>query len=192
MRLFFAIVLASLGAFAQTVEAPGNPASGPATDQQILDIFTGMSRHAARIEPMLRELKPADWVAKGAPDAYVNQWNSELTEVMGIQSDMAILLQHPDRMSDAMKALFRVEKSHQLLGSLMGGLRRYQNPALADLIESVAAEDHGDIERLQQYLLDLAGTREQQFEVVDREAQRCRGMLSRQPAEPSRPVRKTQ
>ena len=86
-------------------------------------------------------------------------------------------------------AVHRVEAAHQLLGSLMGGLRRYQNPALADLIESVAAEDHSDVERLQQYLLDLDGAKEQQFEVVDREAQRCRGMLSRQPAE--RPVRKT-
>ena len=188
MRLLTAILLSSLllssgAAFAQS----GDP------DPQILDIFNGMSRHAARIEPMLRQLKPADWVAKGAPDAYVAQLSSALIEVQGIQTDMASLVQHPDRMTDAMKALFRVESSHQLLGSLMGGLRRYQNPALADLIESVAAEDQSDIERLQQYLLDLAGTKEQQFEVVDKEAQRCRGTLSRQPAgqSPGQPVRKT-
>ncbi len=187
MRVLFAILLTSLGAFAQNADAP----AAVTTDQQILDIFNGMSRDAARIEPMLRQLKPAEWVAKGAPDAYVSQWNSALIEVQGIQSDMSSLIQHPDHMTYAMKAIFRVEASHQLLGSLMGGLRRYQNPALADLFESVAAEDHSDVERLQQYLLDLAGTKEQQFEVVDREAQRCRGMLSRQPAEPSRPVRKT-
>ncbi len=90
MRLIFAILLTSTlltcrGAFAQTAETP---AAGT-IDQQILDIFNGMSRHAARIEPMLRQLKPADWVAKGAPDAYVNQWNSALIEVQGIQSDMS-------------------------------------------------------------------------------------------------------
>jgi hypothetical protein len=192
MRLLFAIILGSLALSAQTVGPPGPVSTNQqTTDQQILDIYTGMSRHAARIEPMLRQLKPTDWVAKGAPDAYVGQWNSALIEIEGIQSDMSALIQHPDHMTDAMKALFRVEASHQILGSLMAGLRRYQNPALADLIESVAAEDHSDIERLQQYLLDLAGTKEQQFEVVDREAQRCRGILSRQPAEPSRPVRKT-
>ena len=87
MRLLFALLLSSLGAFAQTVEAPGSSA----TDQQILDIFNSMSRHAARIEPMLRQLKPADWVAKGAPDAYMGQWNSVLIEIQGIQSDMALL-----------------------------------------------------------------------------------------------------
>ncbi|HWE53069.1 MAG TPA: hypothetical protein VG273_24975 [Bryobacteraceae bacterium] len=188
MRLFFAILLTSFTALAQTPAAPESAATG----QQILDIFNGMSRHAARVEPMLRQLKPAEWVAKGAPDAYVAQLNSALIEVEGIQTDMSALIQHPDRMSDAMKALFRVEAAHRLLGSLMGGVRRYQNPALAELIESVDAEDHGDVERLQQYLLELAGAKEQQFEVVDREAQRCRGMLLRQLAEPSRPVRKTQ
>ena len=182
MRLIIATLFTCLAAFAQTPPATADP--------QVLEIFNGMSRHAARIETMLRQINPADWVAKGAPDAYVNQWNSELTQIQGIQNDMALLVQHPERMTDAMKAIFRVEASHQLLVSLMGGLRRYQNPALADLIDSVAAEDHGDIERLEQYVLELAGTREQQFEIVDKEAQRCRGMLSRQP-DPARPVRKT-
>jgi hypothetical protein len=191
MRLLIAILLSSLAGLGQTTGPATTPAANPVTDQQILDIFNGMSRHAARIEPMLRQLKPSDWVAKGAPEAYVNQLASALIEIQGIQTDMSSLTQHPDQISDGMKALFRVESSHQLLGSLMGGLRRYQNPALADLIESVAAEDHSDIEKLQQYLLDLAGAKEQQLEVVDKEAQRCRGMLSRQPADPARPVRKT-
>jgi hypothetical protein len=191
MRLLIAILLSSLAGLGQTTGPATTPTASPATDQQILDIFNGMSRHAARIEPMLRQLKPSDWVAKGAPEAYVNQLASALIEIQGIQTDMSSLTQHPDQMSDGMKALFRVESSHQLLGSLMGGLRRYQNPALADLIESVAAEDHSDIEKLQQYLLDLAGAKEQQLEVVDKEAQRCRGVLSRQPADPAHPVRKT-
>jgi hypothetical protein len=188
MRPLISILLSLFAAIAQNSFAQ---TSASAADPQTLEIFDGMSKHAARIEPMLRQLKPAEWVAKGAPDAYVAQWNSALVEIQGIQTDMSSLLQHPDHMVDAMKALFRVESSHQLLGSLMGGLRRYQNPALADLIESVAAEDHRDIERLQAYLLDLAGTKEQQFELVDKEAQRCRGMLSRQPADSARPVRKT-
>jgi hypothetical protein len=178
MRLFIAALLCSVPALAQTIDA------------QVLDIFNSMSRHAARIEPMLKQLQPADWVAKGAPDAYVAQWNSALVEIQAVQNDMASLVQHPDHMTEGMKALFRVESSHQILSSLMGGVRRYQNPALADLIESVAAEDHSDIERLERYLLDLAGAKEQQLEVVDQEAQRCRGILSRQP-DPARPGKKT-
>ena len=64
----------------------------------------------------------------------------------------------------------------------MAGLRRYQNPALADLIVSVAAEDQADLEQLQNYILDLANQKDQEYLVVDREAQRCRATISREPA----------
>lgn len=191
MRCFHLVWMSvvSLG----SVVAQQPPAGAPLpTDQEIAAIFNGISQHAARIEPMLEQLRPNEWVAKGAPDTYVAQWNSTRAQIRAVQSDMSALAQHPDRMTDCMKALFRVEASHQVLGSLMGGLRRYQNPALADLIESVAAEDRGDLERFQQYLLTLAGEKEQQFTVVDREAQRCRATLSRQPAEPARPGRRSQ
>jgi uncharacterized protein HemY len=67
----------------------------------------------------------------------------------------------------------------------MGAVRRYQNPALADLIEAVAAEDQGDIDRMQQYLVELAAEKERQLDVVNTEAQRCRGLLSQQPAKPA-------
>jgi hypothetical protein len=187
----FGVLCASF-IYAETAFAQQPPAAAPLlTDQQIVSIFNAISQHAARIEPMLQQLRPNEWVAKGAPDTYVAQWNSTVGQFRGIQSDMSQLAQHPDRMTECMKALFRVQASHQVLGSLLGGLRRYQNPALADLIESVSAEDRGDVDRLQQYILDLAGEKEQQFTVVDREAQRCRATLSRQP-EPVRPGRRSQ
>jgi hypothetical protein len=180
---FWTAVGCAGAAFAQQV---------PQADQQVVSIFNGISQYAAKVEPMLEQLHPNDWVAKGAPDTYVAQLTSTLEQFRAIQNDMSGLAQHPDRMTDCMKALFRVEASQQTLRSLMGGLRRYQNPALADLIESVAAEDRSDIVRLQQYVLDLAGEKEQQFTVVDREAQRCRSNLSRQPAEPVRTTRRPQ
>jgi len=71
-------------------------------------------------------------------------------------------------------------------------LRKYQNPALADLISAVAAEDQTYQDRLQYYLIQLASDREAQFksqyDLVDKEAQRCRGMLSKQPP-PATPAR---
>ena len=68
----------------------------------------------------------------------------------------------------------------------MGGLRKYQNPALADLIQSVALEDQEDLGKLQEYILELANRKEQEFLVVDHEAQRCRGVIAHEPA----PIRK--
>jgi hypothetical protein len=158
-------------------------------DPQVVAIFTGISQHAARLEPMLQQLRPNDWVAKGAPDTYVKQWNSVIEQVNAIQTDMLALAQNPEQMTECMKALFRVQASRQTLDSLMGGLRRYQNPALAELIESVSAEDQANIDRLEQYVLQLATDKDLQFAVVDREAQRCRATLSQQPAAPPKAKR---
>jgi len=103
-------------------------------------------------------------------------------QLHAIETDMTNLTQHPSQMSDCIKALFRAQAFHEMLGSLLGGVRRYQNPALADLIEAVAAEDRADLDRLENWVLQLAGEKEAQFNVVDREAQRCRATLSSEPA----------
>ncbi len=152
------------------------------TDPRILAVFSGISQHAASLQPMVEQLRPNDWIAKGASETYAAQWTATQQGIAAIQSDMEALGQHPDRIPDILKALFRIQAVHQLLDSLLGGLRKYQNPALADLIESVAAGDHADLERLEQYILQLASDREAQFAVMDKEAQRCRATLSRQPA----------
>jgi hypothetical protein len=114
-----------------------------------------------------------------------------------VQSDMSALAQGirnqtPERLTESMKALFRMQSAQVVLGSLMGGVRKYQNPALGDVIESVAAEATGDIDRLEKHLVELADEKEQQYTVVDHEAQRCRATLSRQPAAPAGTNRKSQ
>jgi hypothetical protein len=105
---------------------------------------------------------------------------------------MNAMAQHPAHLTEAMKALFRLQGTQRLLDSLMGGARKYQNPALADLIESVASENTADIDKVQKYLVQTAEDQEQQFTIVDHEAQRCRASLSRQPAPAARSSRKTQ
>jgi hypothetical protein len=162
----------------------------PAGDAQIAAVFSRISQHTARLDPMLQQVRAAEWVAKGAPETYTAQLNSSRQQIQAIQTDMASLAQHPDRMQDCMRALFRVQAFHHTLDSLMGGLRKYQNPALADLIQSVAAEDQAELDRLETYVLDLADQKEREFRVVDSEAQRCRGTLSREPA-PTKALPKT-
>jgi hypothetical protein len=65
-------------------------------------------------------------------------------------------------------------------------VRRYQNPAVGDLMISVMAANSTNRDQLRQYITDLAETKEQEFQIVDKEAQRCRGNLVRQaPARPA-------
>ena len=68
------------------------------------------------------------------------------------------------------------------IGSLVEGVRRYQNPAVGDLLVGVLAANSENRDQLRQYITDLAQSKEQEFRVVDQEAQRCRGNLMRQPA----------
>jgi uncharacterized membrane protein len=74
------------------------------------------------------------------------------------------------------------------LGSLVEGVRTYQNPALASIMQSVIAENSTNRDRLRQYLQDLASQKEQEFEVADREAQRCRAAMLQQPAPKTKKV----
>jgi hypothetical protein len=154
------------------------------SEDQIRILFQQIGARAARLQPMIEGIHAGEWVSKGAPDAYVSQQKSMLEQLTAVQTDMSVLAQHPDQMTDTMKALFRVQSVHRLLGTLLGGVRRYQNPAVADLIDSVAAEDQSDLDRVEVYLIDLAGQKEQELQAMDSEAQRCRGILLRQPAPP--------
>lgn len=184
MRLLFVLFLMTGFAFAQ--QQP------PMADEDVVAIYNRISQRAARLQPMLEQLHPEDWVAKGAPDTYVAQWNSLRQQYTAIRSDLADLSQHLDRLTESMKALFRIQAANQELESLMGGVRKYQNPALAELIESVAAESGRDIDGFEQHLTEVSDAREQQLTLMDREAQRCRATLSREPAKSPAAARKPQ
>ena len=165
---------------------PAFPQQPKFTEDQLKMLFQQIATRATRLQPMIDGVRAGDWVAKGAPDAYVEQ-NKSLKEQLGaVQSDMSALAQKPDQMAGTMRALFRVQAFHRLLATLLGGVRRYQNPAVADLIESVAAEDQSDLDRVEQYLIELAAQKEQELQVMDAEAQRCRGILIKQPP-PAKP-----
>ena len=174
----------SAACFLFLLAAPALAQQPQFSEDQLKTLFQQIGGRAARLQPMMDGIHADEWVAKGAPDAYVAQNKSAREQLVAIQREMAGLAQHPDQMSDTMKALFRVQAFHRLLGTLLGGVRRYQNPAVADLIESVAAEDQADLDRMAQYLIDLAAQKEHELQVMDSEAQRCRGILIKQPPPP--------
>lgn len=151
--------------------------------QQAPDIgktLNGVASYATQLAPMLEEARPKDWVAKGAPDTYIAQWNSSLQQCKGLAAAAKALSEHPDHLPDVLQILFRIQNLEITTTSLEDGLRRYQNPALADLMVATRAESTPVREKLQLYAVELANEKDQQFQVVDREAQRCRQDLSRE------------
>ena len=84
-------------------------------------------------------------------------------------------------MTLALETLFRLQAVESQVNSLVDGVRRYQNPAVGDLLVSVVSANSANRDQLRQYITDLAQTKEQEFKIVDKEAQRCRGSLSARP-----------
>ena len=140
-----------------------------------------LAAHARRVQPVLEQLKPGAWVAQGAPDSYVAQLATVRVQLQALADSSAKLAADPEKLTTALEVYFRLESLEDMLRSLSGGVRRYQNAALADLLDSLLAEGTAGRAKLRQYLTDLAADKEQALRIMDQEAQRCRGTLVRQP-----------
>jgi hypothetical protein len=147
----------------------------------MLDALTAQSQ---RWKPLTPQIQPEGWVAKGASPTYVTQWKTAQNELNYFLGSVAALAKKPERMPLALDAYFRMQALDSTLGSVIEGIRKYQSPSLADQVQAALNENSVNRDRLRQYVQDLAVQKEQEFQVADREAQRCRGMLLRQPSAP--------
>lgn len=149
-------------------------------------LLTSLVDNAKKIEPLIAEIRPSDWISQGAPDAYQLQWQRVSQSIGGLQAASQKLAAQPAKLTHALATLYGLESMQGYLGSLASGVRKYQNPALADLLMGVSDENANNRETLKQYILELAVASEAEFTVMDNEAQRCRDTLVRQP--PARPA----
>jgi hypothetical protein len=178
MKYLLPLVFLSLTIRAQGVSAPWD----------ISQTVGALAAQAERLKPVLEQLTPQEWQAKGAPATYVAQWRAAQDEVGYVLRAANALGKQPEKLSLAFETYFRMQAVEAQINSLVEGVRRYQNPAVGDLMISVMAANSSNRDQLRQYITDLAETKEQEFQVVDQEAQRCRGNLVRQaPARPAAP-----
>jgi hypothetical protein len=145
-------------------------------------ILQEMSAHAGRLLPVLDRIDVKAWIEKGASDTYAAQLQSSKDQAKAFADGARDLARNPEKLSVSIELLFRIQGLETMLGSLEEGVRKYQDPVIAQTLASVAAENGANRDRFQRYIVNLAAEREQQFQVMDREAQRCRGMLTAQPA----------
>lgn len=138
-----------------------------------------LSAEVGRLKPVLEQLQPEAWTQKGAPEGYGKQWRFCLNEIGNVQASAKILQAKPEKLTAALDVYLRTESLLTQLGSLNEGVRRYQNPAVADLINGIAGATASNREFLRQQIQELAAVREQEMEVAEREAQRCRADIAR-------------
>lgn len=159
--------------------------AGIQAEWDVRAILKEISAHAGRIQKVLEKVDAQAWVKQGATDTYVTQVNSARAQARALASEALDLGRDPERLSMALQTFFRMQYLEFVLPSLDQGIRKYQSAALADELRSVASQNGANRERFKRYIVELADAREQQFRVMDMEAQRCRGFLVRQPVNPS-------
>ena len=180
------VFLCAAGLFAQ---APASqPAAGLEPDWDIAPVLLEMAGHAARLLPILNQIDAKAWIAKGASPTYAEQLQSSKDQARAMADAARALSRNPEKLSASLELFFRIQGLETMLASLEEGTRKYQNPQLAQHLAAVSAENGANRERFRNYIVNLAAQREVQFEVMDREAQRCRSTLS--PMVPPRTGRK--
>ena len=174
MRL--TLLLCAVAAYAQTPPSQP-PAAGLEPAWNIAVVVEEIGTHAGRLLPLLDQADARAWVAKGASETYLEQLEAGKQQTRALESDAAALARNPERLSAALQLFFRIQGLETLVRSVEEGAAKYQSPKFAQSLASLFAEGGPNRERLRAYIVSPAAEREQQFEVMDREAQRCRGSL---------------
>lgn len=134
-----------------------------------------LTQYSKRLNPLLDQVKPGEW--KDAPAGYALQQKLVKTQLESIAILTQNLARDPERLPVVLDLFFRYENFEITLASLLEGVRRYQNPAVADLITGLRNENSPARQSLKDYMVDLATTKDQELRIADQEAQRCRGLL---------------
>ncbi len=158
----------------------GAQAPGYSAPWDIAKLTAALVAEAQRLKPLVAQADPQKWKDAKAAELYQGPWNSAQNERQYFTGSAEKLAKEPEKLTLAMEAYFRMEALQTTLASLVEGMRRHDNGAKADVIEIVMGDNTTNKARLRQYMTELAAAKEQEFQVADREAQRCRGTLSRQ------------
>jgi hypothetical protein len=169
MKLLLLGALFSISAFGQLAAWDNSPHAAE------------LAAQAGRLKPLLDQLKPEEWIAKGAPQAYVTQLKGAQQELAGLTAAAALLDKQPQKLTAALDTYFRLQSLEWRFESLIEAVRKYQNPAVGDLMLSVLRANSANRDALREFITDLAARKEQEFNVVNQDEQACRTQLSQIP-----------
>ena len=185
--VFTCLVVMCAGGMAQTSQS-----NGVSSEWDVKKLLEGLDLQTQHVKRIIEQVSPETWLANGAPQTYATQWKIGQTELKYLLASSDALARQPERLTLALDTFFRMQAMETTFGSVVEGVRKYQNPALADLVQAVIAENSVNRDRLRQYIQDLAEQKEREFTVADREAQRCREVMLHQSSPPQerKPVKK--
>jgi hypothetical protein len=154
-------------------------------DWDMRPVLKEIAAHAQRLIPVLEQIDTKGMVKNGAPETYASQINESKVQAKALADEALVLSNAPEKLSADLTTFFRMQSLEKTLVSVEQGLRKYWNPALADLLSSQMAQNGPSRERFQHYIVDLAAEHEQEYAIMDHEAQRCRGALAKESPTPA-------
>jgi len=154
--------------------------AGVAMDWDVRKQIIGIAQQVRELKLTLSSAKPDEWTKKGAPEAYARQLRATQTLIAYLITAADKVATNPDSMSAALETYFRMQDMTALASSLNEGARKYQSPELAEHLAQELAVTANNRDKLRQYILDLSTTKEQELQIMNEEAQRCRGVISKQ------------
>lgn len=134
-----------------------------------------------QLKQILGQLNPQQWfVEKHAPAAYTVQQTTALRQVTDVVTVTRQFAGKTDSLPMALDVYFRLEALEDSARTLSEGAQKYADAGTAGKLSESVAHNFNNRERFRDYINDLAKTQEQNFKIADEEAQRCRGMISKE------------
>ncbi len=148
----------------------------------VRNIIGAIDKDAAKLRPLLAQMNPQQWYdQKGAPSTYILQLQTAQRQVNDVDITTKMLSQKTEDLALALDEYFRLEALDVSARSLAEGARKYGPRGQADQLDALIASNFTSRERFRDYLKDLAVSTQQNFKIADEEAQRCRGIISKEP-----------
>lgn len=167
----------------QKPATPAPPAEpGLETPWDVRQILSNLANDNEQLQAVLAQLNPQQWYdKKGAPSTYIVQWQTAQRQLNDVIVTSRLLSQKTESLPLALDVYFRLEALEVTSVSVEQGAQKYADRPTADHLSLLIAHNFNSRERFRDYIKDLANSLDQNFKIADQEAQRCRGMISREP-----------
>jgi len=176
MRSLVLVLLAAM--FAALL--PAQDDAGTMPTWEVAAIAENLEAQAGQAEQILSGIKPEEWSLAGAA-AYSAQRETLMAELGHLRNSARAMARTPERLPVVVDTFLWIDRTNSMMASMTDGVRRYQNAAVADLLESARSRYSGAGEKLKEYMQQLAVSVDAQMQIAHEEAQRCRTELVTKP-----------
>ena len=182
-----ALLLSAAALCCAAQQPAASKAAGLEMPWDVRSILASLNKDTEELKPLLNSMDPQQWAdKKGAPTTYLLQFQTALRQLNDISIVTKLLAQKTESLSLALDDYFRFEALDVTMRSIEEGARKYADRGASDKLSRILARNFNNREHFRGYIQDLAVSSEQNFRIADSEAQRCRGIISKEPASSAR------